>query len=144
MTNNDTQHAINHSGQSASQGSRRRTAILLILVFVILAAAITLLLNRPADKQVTNPVVRIKITSRGFEPATVSVKKGSRITWTNTDSKLHQIQANPHPTGDSLPGLKSEILNNGQSYGYVVTSTKPISYHDHLNPTTNGSIDIQK
>jgi hypothetical protein len=31
------------------------------------------------------------------------------------------VEANPHPTGDSLPELKSEILNNAQTYEYTFT-----------------------
>jgi len=86
----------------------------------------------------------VSITKDGFIPASLVVQKGTKIIWTNTDDNSHQIQANPHPTGDSLPSLKSEILNNTQTYEYTADTPGTYSYHDKLNPINNGTIEVQE
>lgn len=90
------------------------------------------------------PVAQIQITKNGFVPGTLVVKKGTKVVWTNTDGKMHQVQANPHPNGESLPSLKSEILNNTQTYEYTADTVGSFGYHDHLNPTTNGTLEVQE
>ncbi len=84
----------------------------------------------------------ISITAAGFEPAVLSVKKGTKIRWTNNDKAMHQVIANPHPSHDSLPGLKSEILNEGQTYEYVAGQSGSFGYHDEVNPTINATVEV--
>jgi len=86
----------------------------------------------------------VRITASGFEPATLSVEKGTKITWVNDDSILHQIASNPFPSGTGLPGLKSQILNNDQAYTYVATTGGTFGYHDQLKPTINGTLVVKK
>lgn len=88
-------------------------------------------------------VLEVSISKDGFTPGTVEVKKGAKIRWINNDQTTHQLQANPHPTGESLPGLRSEILNNEQIYEYTADTTGAFGYHDQLNPTINGTIEVK-
>ena len=129
--------------------SKPRLAVALAIASVLILlgglAYIISNLNQPDPQETSQQsVAQITITKDGFIPATLAVKKGTRIIWTNTDSKMHQIQANPHPTGESLPGLKSEILNNTQTYEYTADTVGIYGYHDQLNPTTNGTLDVQE
>src|SRR6185437_12050418 len=86
----------------------------------------------------------VNITNKGFEPATVVVHQGTTITWSNSDVSLHQVASNPFPKDDSLPSLKSEILNNNQTYQFTADKTGSFSYHDELRPTLNGTIVVEK
>lgn len=114
--------------------------LLLVLLVSFLIAAVMF-----DSKTALAPVVaQITITKDGFIPAALSVEKGTKIVWTNTDSVQHQIQANPHPTGDSLPGLKSKVLNSNQTYEYTADTTGSFNYHDHLNPTANGTLEVRE
>lgn len=87
-------------------------------------------------------VAQVNITANGFEPATLLIQPGTKIVWTNSDDELHQVSANPHPTGDELPGLKSEILNEGQTYEFTADQNGEFGYHDYQNPTKNGTLII--
>lgn len=89
-------------------------------------------------------VAVVHITRNGFQPATVVVNQGTKVVWMSDDSDLHQIQANPFPSGGSLPALKSEILNRQQSYSFTPTKTGSFGYHDQLAPTINGTLVVQR
>jgi plastocyanin len=39
------------------------------------------------------PAVEIKITAGGYEPAVVTIKKGARVTWVNTDKVPHSLSS---------------------------------------------------
>jgi plastocyanin len=120
-------------------------ALLVLLTFILLIARI-IDNSSPIPITKTDEVktAEIKITKNGFVPANLLVAKGTKVTWTNSDKTNHQLQANPHPTGESLPGLKSEILHNQQTYTYTTDTLGTFSYHDHLNPTTNGIIEVKE
>ena len=119
-------------------------AALAAVIFAISVTAISILTLHTANNHKAARTALVRITKTGFEPATISVKKGTKVIWTNTDSGLHQVASNPYPKDTDLPGLKSEILNNTQAYEYTANTTGTFSYHDQLNPTINGTLVVQK
>lgn len=119
-----------------------------LLAILIISVLIALIIQKdektpPQLGTVQLQPAQVIITKDGFIPATIEVKKGTKIIWTNTDEGMHQIQANPHPTGESLPGLQSEILNNQQTYEYTADTSGTFGYHDKVTPTTNGTINVK-
>jgi plastocyanin len=85
----------------------------------------------------------VEITAKGFEPATLRIKVGAKVTWNNTDSVLHQIASNPYPANNGLPGLSSPGLESGQSYSYTFRQAGKFGYHDQQNPTQMlGVVDV--
>lgn len=123
---------------------QRIYALAALGAFLVLIGAVSLLAVSHKNSTSAERVAEIRITPKGFEPSTLTVKKGTKITWTNSDNTLHQVAANPYPTGKNLPGLKSEILNDAQQYTYVANKAGSFGYHDQLKPTVNGVIVIQK
>lgn len=121
-------------------------AALAVLLLISILAAVIMQddTSQQTGSQEEQQVIQVDITKDGFNPATVLAKKGSKIIWTNKDQSMHQLQANPHPTGESLPGLKSEILDSTQTYEYTADTPGTFEYHDHINPTTNGKIEVQE
>lgn len=113
-------------------------------VFVLAIAIISLLTASHNQQLAKNRIAEVRITPTGFQPSTLVVKLGTKVTWTNADNSLHQVASNPYPTGKDLPSLKSEILNNTQTYTYVANTAGSFGYHDQLKPTINGNIVIQK
>ena len=112
-------------------------------VFILVVVAVGIFELTTSNSSNVVRVATVRITSSGFQPATLSVKQGTKVTWTNDDATLHQIMANPFPKGTGLPGLKSQILNNGQTYTYVASTSGTFGYHDQLKPTTNGTLIVQ-
>lgn len=113
-------------------------------VFVIAVVGVTILVSHIGGKQTSSQVAIVHITPQGFVPATLAVKAGTKIVWTNDDQTLHQIAANPFPKGTDLPSLKSQILNNSQNYSYVASASGSFGYHDQLHPTLNGTLVVKK
>ncbi len=64
--------------------------------------------------------VTIKASGFAFNPPSVTVKKGQKVTWTNSDSA-------PHNVTSSDGTIKSKDFTNGQSFTY--TATKPGTFH---------------
>ncbi len=130
--------------------SALKTPKVMVLLLIVVALGLFLVVksssnNDQAKKDIaaTQNMAHITITKDGFVPANLVVKKGTKIEWVNTDSAIHQIQANPHPTGTSLPGLSSAILNTNQSYQYTANTSGSFGYHDHINPTVNGTLEVK-
>jgi plastocyanin len=123
----------------------RLTVVLLgfsaLIVGVVVVTALTADTNK---NQKLSRVAIVRITESGFEPATLSVKQGTKVIWTNIDTSLHTVASNPQAHGDDIVNLKSEILNNGQSYEYVANTPGDFSYHDGQQPTVNGTIIVKK
>jgi len=108
-------------------------AIFLGVVLIIGAALVGLSLK---EKKGATPVqATVEITDSGFNPATISVKKGTVVTWNNKDSAPHWVASDPHPVHNQLPGFDSvRKIAAGESYPFTFEKTGTFTYHDHLNP----------
>jgi plastocyanin len=98
----------------------------------IIVGGAALLLAAPASSATT--AVQIKAT--GFAPATVTINQNDSVTWTNTDTKDHQVVAN----GGSFA---SPILNPGKTYTHAFRSGGTYRYHDGLHPTLKGTVTVR-
>lgn len=131
-------------------GAKNNKGALFLIVIILLALVIGLFIyknkhqNKNHPEQAQTPIAQIRITSKGFEPATLSAKPGTLIIWTNLDEHPHVVASNPYPKDDGLSGLKSGLLNNGQTYEFRANKSGTFGYHDDLSPTINGSLNIEK
>lgn len=90
----------------------------------------------PAQKPtpVINTVVRnVSISSFAFVPATITVKKGETIVWTNKDSTPHTVTG-----GDLL----SNPLGQGETYSFAYDKTGTFSYHCSIHPSMKGTVIV--
>ena len=132
--------------QNSFRGKRLVKLIVPVaIIIIIITIGLFVYSNKSQDNSVSQqpqPIALVHITKKGFEPATLSVKPGTLIIWTNQDEKPHQVASNPYPKDDGLPGLKSELLNNNPTYQFKTDKTGTFGYHDELNPTINGSLVV--
>jgi len=98
----------------------------------IAVAGMALVLAAPASMATTT--VQIKAT--GFVPASVTINQDDSVTWTNTDTKDHQVVAN----GGSFA---SPILKPGKTYSHIFRGGGTFRYHDGLHPTLNGTVTVR-
>jgi plastocyanin len=125
---------------------RKSRPLIVIAGFVVLfgaIAAVTALTIHIAREPQPPRVAVVNMTKTSFEPATLSVKRGTKVIWTNTDSGLHQVASNPFPKDDGLPGLKSPILRQNQTYEYIANTAGSFGYHDDKKPTINGTLVVE-
>lgn len=87
----------------------------------------------------------VSITAGGtFSPATLTVKKGTTVTWTNTGSSKVWIASDPHPVHTGYPGFDSGTdLRMGESYSFTFDKAGSWGYHNHFNPTVRGSVVVE-
>ena len=124
----------------------------LFVVVVVVVLSVTLFNSKTtSNKGTTNKTAtatvasgKVIISASGFSPATISVKKGSTVTWTNQDTKVHQVVSDPHPSHTLLPDLDSSTLSSGDSYTFTFEKVGKFTYHDENNPLTiKGEVDVR-
>ncbi len=78
-------------------------------------------------------------------PASIVIKQGQQVTWTNLDVAPHWVASDPHPTHTGLPGLDSQgQMQTKESFTFTFEKTGKFTYHDHLNPyKVKGSVVVQ-
>ncbi len=77
----------------------------------------------------------VKITSSGYDPAIISVPIGTRVTWTNTDTKSHTVTSN---TGD----FDSGSLGSGSTFSWTFSTSGSYDYGDSNNASMGGGTVI--
>ena len=109
-------------------------AILLIIIGVVTLHSSTKVKtkNTSASGAVAG---KVDITSTGFVPATISIKAGETISWTNQDNAPHEVSADPYPKDNSIPGfVNKKGLLKGNSLTFTFTKAGTYTYHDELHP----------
>jgi plastocyanin len=95
----------------------------------------------PADVTVT-------VTAEGPRPVEVTVPRGSRVTFTNSDVRSHAVSSDPIQTHTDCPALNVVgTINPGTSRtSGTLDVARVCGYHDHNNetdPTFKGRIVVQ-
>ncbi len=85
---------------------------------------------------VTPSAAAVEIKNFAFSPATLTIKTGTKVTWTNNDSVPHTV------TADSGSLLQSPTLSPGQSYSVTFTSAGTVSYHCRIHPMMKGQVVV--
>ena len=92
--------------------------------------------NNPTNNTPPANANSVTIQNFAFSPASLTVKKGTTVTWTNKDSTAHQ------PVADSGTGPQSPILQTGQSYSFTYNQTGTFKYHCAIHPEMTGSVTV--
>jgi plastocyanin len=84
----------------------------------------------------------------GVSPKTLTVPRGTQVTFTNNDSVSHEMASNPHPVHTDCPEINSVgFLSPGQSKMTANLNTaRTCGYHDHnrsSDTSLQGTIVIQ-
>jgi plastocyanin len=90
----------------------------------------------------------ITIANNAVSPASVTVARGSRVTFVNNDNRVHDMESNPHPEHTDCPEINQVgLISPGQSRQTGVLNTaRTCGYHDHEQDTVRslqGTITIQ-
>ncbi|MES2315705.1 MAG: plastocyanin/azurin family copper-binding protein [Patescibacteria group bacterium] len=78
----------------------------------------------------------ISITGYAFSPATITIKKGDTLTWTNMDHSGHSI------LGDNNVGPISGTLNFQDTYSYTFSTVGTFKYHCGFHSTMKGTVIV--
>jgi plastocyanin len=79
----------------------------------------------------------INIKNFAFSPSSITINKGTKVTWTNDDSAPHTV------TSDSGKLLNSPTLSTGQSFSHTFTSVGTTTYHCTIHKMMKGEIIVK-
>jgi len=119
--------------------------IILIVILIIIAGAIYFQQqpnivqnnqNQPpkSEANTNSEVLNVTIQNFSFNPAEMSIKKGSTVTWTNQDAMPHRISGS---------GFQSNTLNKGQSFSFTFDTAGTFDYICSIHPSMKGRIIVQ-
>ena len=75
-----------------------------------------------------------------FNPSTLTVKKGTTVTWTNDDSVNHDVTKSGGPGPDFKSG--SGNLGSGDTYKVTFNTPGTITYRCTIHPWMDGKIVV--
>jgi plastocyanin len=126
----------------------KKTLIIGLLVMVILISGCTSAPTTPQPKQTqpaptttiqptetpattstaqpTSAAVAVEIKGFAFNPLTITISKGTTVTWTNSDSAPHTV------TSDSFD---SGRLSQGQTFSHTFDQSGTFEYSCTIHPT---------
>lgn len=133
----------------------KRSYVIALAVLLVAAGVIVLLLSRKNDGQnmanmstssqastSTNqkPVSteKVSIANFAFSPATITVKAGTTVTWTNNDTVTHTV------TADSGSGPDSGNLAPGKIYTFTFKTAGTYKYHCAIHASMTGTVIVTK
>lgn len=101
---------------------------------VIPAPVVTTPIPKPVPASIPS-TASIIISNFAFSPSSITVKKGTTITWTNQDPMPHTV------TGDN-GGPSSQDISQGGRYSYTFNSVGTFVYHCAIHPSMHGAVTV--
>ncbi len=84
----------------------------------------------------TSQTVSVDIKGFAFNPATITVKQGQTVRWTNDDSVPHTVK---------FDSFQSQTLSNGDSYEHTFTEAPgEYDYSCAIHPYMTGKVIVTK
>jgi len=90
----------------------------------------------PTPQMVNGQSAAVSLNNFSFDPATLTIKTGTTVTWTNNDAVSHTV------TSDTGNLLSSPVLSPGQSFSFTFISPGSVNYHCNIHRTMKGAIII--
>jgi plastocyanin len=84
----------------------------------------------------------IKLVTGQYTPSNVIVKKGTKVTWTITDSgeiPNYGIESD----NNSTEKFSSELLKTGDSFSYTFDNVGSFGWHDKYNGGLTGTVTVE-
>lgn len=111
----------------------------LVAVLVVVGAAVTFLgQNKQASSQTNN----VTLTSSGFTPQSITVKVGTKVTWTNNSGTTATVDSAAHPTHLVYPLLNLGNFVSGETLSLVFDQPGTYKYHNHLDASQTGVVVV--
>jgi len=81
---------------------------------------------------------QVVIDNFSFTPATISVTRGTKVTWTNRDDIPHTVTDADHPKT-----IKSPALDTGDTYSRTFLAAGTYHYFCSLHPHMQGTVVVK-
>ncbi len=96
--------------------------------------------KNPAANESAEPVNTdtVKISDFAFQPKTITVKKGTTVTWKNDDVAKHDVK----PDNESADFMGSKLLSKGESYSWTFNTAGTYNYHCTPHPYMKATVVV--
>ncbi len=136
--------------------TRKQIEMMLRVIFGILILSIIAIMIIPQTqkKDKVSPSIATKtqkevvishivnLTSKGFVPQKITIKKGEVIVWSNKSSKKASVNSADYPTHKLFPVLNLGLFNDGENVQARIFRTGELRYVNHLIPSQTGTITV--
>jgi plastocyanin len=90
-------------------------------------------------------VTEIDFNGKSFSPATVSIKLGDIVIFRNKSQQDFWPASSAHPTHSEYPEFDAKAaIAPGKSFDFKFTKLGTWKFHDHLSPSSTGSIIVSE
>jgi plastocyanin len=136
-----------HYGNMVSNAHRLFCTACTVLIFLACAAAGCSSSPAPssapaqtASSQTAAPGENsITIKNFAFDPATLTVKSGTAVTWVNNDGAPHAIVSD----NGAPVSFSSDSLATGGTYTFTFTQAGTYAYHCSIHPSMTGTVNVK-
>lgn len=97
----------------------------------------------PSSSEVQQTQNSVTLSATGFSPATLTIKSGTTVTWTNKSGEEATVNSDPHPSHTDYLPLNLGKFADGETLKLTFTKPGTYGYHNHLNPSEKGTIIVQ-
>ena len=99
----------------------------------------------PTQAQSQQQVTTVTITadSSGFSPATLTIKTGTRVNWTNRSGTDISVNSAEHPTHRLFRELNIGHVPNDSNASVVFDKPGTYNYHNHYSPSQAGTVVVE-
>ena len=115
---------------------RNKILISIIVMAAILVACSPKTTSVPPTTAPAGTGLSVSISGFKFTPASLTIKVGETVTWTNADSAMHTVVA------DDV-SFKSGDLATGASFSFKFSTAGTFTYICGVHPTMKGTIIVQ-
>jgi plastocyanin len=115
--------------------SARLGSLAIIAAFILAACNTPAATNAPTGAAPAGGGGSVAITNFAFSPATVTIKAGAAVTWTNNDSVSHTI------TADDASWDSGSIANGG-TFSHTFATAGTFTYHCAIHPSMKGTVTV--
>jgi plastocyanin len=117
---------------------QRKNLAATLLFATILAALLCGALYLRPGLAASDAKAAVTIDNYAFGPRTLTVKRGTTVTWTNKDDDVHTVKSDEGPQT-----FKSSALDTGDSFSVTFDKAGTYQYICSIHPHMQGKIIVQ-
>jgi len=122
---------VNHGGSRKKRVAYLATASAVMVLVLIVALAVSGRAERAA------PPVQVRMSpSSGFTPSTLTVQRGTIVSWVNEDER-------PHTVTSSQGSFASQAIHSDESFFFRFDNAGTYTYFSGFKPHMTGRIIVR-
>jgi len=99
--------------------------------------------QRPSLCKSATGSATVLLKDGSFDPALITVKQCTKVTFQNVGTQPHWPASDFHPTHGIYPEFDPKRnVDPGQSWSFIFDRIGTWHYHDHLSPEVTGTVKV--